>query len=101
MHLQGPYQVTFTEFVRPNGERREKIIDCNPAAGLLARHLIEVGCELSYEVLGEGGDVHCTVEREEEFLPGETQTLSSFVAFGAYGMPEAIDGLLWDAVNAL
>jgi len=95
-----PYQVTFTEFVGDDNEEREKIIDCKPATGLLARHLIQVGCTLVYELLGEGGDVHCVVEREGKFL-GETQTLSSFVAYNGYEVPAAIDGLLWDAVNEL
>ena len=83
--------IPFTQFLRPNGERRQVSFDCDPALQVKADKLIEFNARFECEVLITG-QVSFTVEHEDN--KGEEYTLAIEVVQNA---PEIIKA----AVNRL
>ena len=91
--------IPFTQFLRPDGERRDVTIDRPPEVEAAALRLFEAGCRFEIEVLR-------TLEVSMEVvgpadLDGDRPSLASLVVANGPGVPEAVDLLVREAENEL
>jgi hypothetical protein len=89
--------IPFTQFLRPDGRRREVTIVRQPAIVEKAQKLIEAGCRFKIEELTTG-QVSMTVERDDK--DGETEVLAQKIVMNGPKVPPAVDEMVGDAFSA-
>lgn len=87
-------KVHFTQFLRPDGWRRDVSIDRPEDIGRAAQELIDAGCHLDIEEL-QTRDVSMSVEREDE--EGETDVLSNRVCVNGPPVLTNVDEMIREA----
>jgi hypothetical protein len=90
-------EIPFTQFLRPDGERRSTVIDMPPAVALLARRFIEEGGGYTSEVM-RGGLVSLCAEFTIE---GERQDIVCMVAANGPGIEQAVEQLIRESYEFL
>lgn len=91
-------EIPFTQFLRPDGRRREVSIVRSDEVARQAQQLIEAGCRLEIEELTTG-HVSMTVERDD--AEGETQVLGQRIVMNGPKVPSAVDSMITEAFGTL
>lgn len=87
-------EITFTQFLLPDGRQRPMIIDRPDDIGKKAKQLIDSGCRLEIEML-QTGEISMTVERDGN--DGEIDLLAQEVCSNGPPVPVAVDKLISEA----
>ena len=90
-------EIPFTQFLRPNGERRQTFIDMPHRIALLARRFIEEGGTYTSEAM-RGGMVSLCAEFT---LEGERQDIVCMVAQNGPGIERAVEQLIRESYEFL
>lgn len=88
------YDIPFTQFLRPDGRRRQVSISRPPSVWAHAKPLIDAGCRFEIEELSTG-HVSMTVERDDK--DGETEVLSQRIVKNGILVPLTVDDLVHEA----
>ncbi len=87
-------KIPFTQFLMPNGDRRQVFFDCDPAQDSKVMRLIEAYVSFECEVLSTG-EVSLTVEFE---MPdGENETLAHEICPNGPEVEKAVEKLINNA----
>lgn len=87
----GPCDVTFTQYLRPDGRTRATWIERSAETAAAASALRAAGCRFDIEEL-QTGEVSMTVERDDE--DGETAVLAHEVCANGPAVLDAVDRLV-------
>ena len=90
-------EITFTQFLMPNGRQAPVIIDRPDDVGEKAKQLLDSGCRLEIEML-QTGEISMTVERDQD--DGEIELLAQEICSNGPPVPIAIDKLISEAATA-
>lgn len=92
--------IEFTQFMRPNGRRKQEVLDNVPDdVQVLVDKLVEMGAKFEIEVLTTG-DVHGDVSIPDEDEDGDDDgVLANFIHANGPGLHEAIYGMVREAAK--
>jgi hypothetical protein len=90
-------EIPFTQFLRPNGERRQTVIDVPHKVALLAQRFIEEGGSYTSEVVRPGQVSLCA----EFTIDGERQDIVCLIAPNGPGIEEAVEKVVRESYEFL
>ncbi len=90
--------VPFTQYLRPNGDRREGGFDCSPEVEEVARRLLEQGVHFDAEVLSTG---HLSLTAEKDDLDDPVLAIAVFAQRSPEQVLGRVEQLVRDAATML
>lgn len=91
--------ITFTQYLMPDGRRRQTLIDRPQDIEDLAASLALVGVRFESELLSDYATVSLTAEIDDR--EGETLTLAHEIVRNGPGVPGAVDRLVRSAAEKI
>ena len=97
MDVLQPQGIEFTQYMLPDGRKRQQWISRSPEIEHLAALLRGAGCVFEIEVL-RTGLISMSVERLDK--DGEVQVLSQKICMNGLAVPAAVDEMVQEANRA-